>query len=405
MSNQKISELRRLTSPAVGDLIPIVDVSDTSTAPTGETKKILAGDFGNWLVTQGIVDLSLPYQASQTSNGLHFDESFSPNGVAETHCYTKFPNLGDDFTVYIRGFVPSDFSQTSTPRALISFGPSPTNMVGQANSATIGIIDDHLFGQIYDGVTNDVLYVTNFFTKNKNKVFGASISKNILGEFKLVVNGGYIISSSAGATYGIANEYLSMGCGRDDSFNIESTIYEAHIFNAMLTDSASAELFYGGSNLGNVELVASYIPNNLTQSPGQWLDCKGNHHILLSTTGSNSTNPKKDFSLRFYSTGSGFLGDGSSRDVLPSNYVLTSCIVESDYKPLLAIGSSATPSVPGSSGTGSWYDNRVPFTSASYGINDLGLLALGVAHKDRTLYAAFSGSEYPCTFSFEGYIR
>jgi hypothetical protein len=278
-------------------------------------------------------------------------------------------------------------------------------MVGQANSAVIGILDDHLYGQITDGVSTDTLYVANFFTNNKNKVFGVSIGKNTIGDFKLVVNGGYIISSSGGATYGIANEYLSMGCGRDDSFNIEATIYEAHVFNGLLTDSASAELFYGGSNFGDIQLIASYIPNNLTQSPGQWLDSKGNHHILLSTTGSNSTNPKKDFSLRFYATASSYLGDGYPRDVLPENYVLTSCVVESDYKPLLAIGSTSTPSVTGSSGTGSWYDNRVPFTSASYGVNDMGLLALGVAHPDRTLYVAFSGSEYPCTFSFEGYIR
>lgn len=405
MSNQKISELRRLTSIAAGDLLPIVDVSDTSTAPTGETKKVLAGDLGAWLVNQGIVNLAQPYQASQTSNGLHFDEGVSPNGSKETHCYTAFPNLGNDFTVFIRAFVPSNFSQTSTPRALASFGPSATNMVGQANSAVIGIINDHLYAEIYDGITSDVLYVSNFFTNNQNKVFGVSIGKNTIGEFKMNVNGGYVISSSAGATYGIANEFMSLGCGRNDSFNIECTIYEAHVFNAMLTDSASAQLFYGGSNFSDPNLVASYIPDNLGQAPGQWMDAKGNHHILLSTTGSNATNPKKDFGLRFYVTASGYLGDGVARDVLPENYVLTSCVVASDYKPLLSVGSSNIPSTSGSSGTGSWYDNRVPFTSASYGVNPLGILALGAAHNDRTLYVEFSGSAYPCTFSFEGYTR
>lgn len=39
-NNKKISDLTALTTPAVGDLIPIVDVSDTTDASSGTTKKI-----------------------------------------------------------------------------------------------------------------------------------------------------------------------------------------------------------------------------------------------------------------------------------------------------------------------------------------------------------------------------
>lgn len=45
MANEKISELTALTTPAAGDLIPIVDVSDTTDAASGTTKKIAYSDL------------------------------------------------------------------------------------------------------------------------------------------------------------------------------------------------------------------------------------------------------------------------------------------------------------------------------------------------------------------------
>lgn len=45
MANEKISELTALTTPAAGDLIPIVDVSDTTDAASGTTKKIAVSDL------------------------------------------------------------------------------------------------------------------------------------------------------------------------------------------------------------------------------------------------------------------------------------------------------------------------------------------------------------------------
>ena len=41
----EISGLVALTSPASGDLLPIVDISDTTQAPTGSTKKITFSNF------------------------------------------------------------------------------------------------------------------------------------------------------------------------------------------------------------------------------------------------------------------------------------------------------------------------------------------------------------------------
>jgi hypothetical protein len=48
MANRKISEATTLTGAnvATGDLIPIVDISDTTDASSGTTKKITAGELG-----------------------------------------------------------------------------------------------------------------------------------------------------------------------------------------------------------------------------------------------------------------------------------------------------------------------------------------------------------------------
>jgi hypothetical protein len=45
MANSKITDLTTLTSVASGDLIPIVDISDTTQASSGTTKKITQSNF------------------------------------------------------------------------------------------------------------------------------------------------------------------------------------------------------------------------------------------------------------------------------------------------------------------------------------------------------------------------
>jgi hypothetical protein len=45
MSNKRISELTSLTAPATGDLLPIVDVSDTTEAGSGTTKRLTIGNL------------------------------------------------------------------------------------------------------------------------------------------------------------------------------------------------------------------------------------------------------------------------------------------------------------------------------------------------------------------------
>lgn len=409
MSNQRTTQLNKLLANEVasGDLLPIIDVSQLQAGPTGETKAITAANFGNWIASSGILDLQAQYQASQTANGLHFSRSTNPGGDINKYCYTEFPSLGSEFTLYTRASVAdnNDFTDTSH-RVIFGAGPSNTLVGGEAESAYIGISGYDLVGVVKDSTTTKVLTIIDYFQSGSNRVFGASLSKDMSGVVKFVVNAEYVVTASGGPA-SIASSYLVMGCGQDDISheNIELIVYEAHVFNSVLSDASISRLFYAGANSAIPGVIASYTSENLNPGPTQWLDSVGTRHLLIPTVGASATNPEKKFNLNFQINSAGYLGNGNARVILPEKYVLTSCIVESPAKPLVAVGSSDAVPPVSASGTGSWYDNRVPFTSASYGVNPLGLLSLGVAHSDRTLYVAFSSSAAPCTFSFEGYVR
>lgn len=60
----KISDLTALTAPAVGDLSAIVDVSDTSQAATGSTRKITLTNF--FKVIDGLTALTAPLEIDET---------------------------------------------------------------------------------------------------------------------------------------------------------------------------------------------------------------------------------------------------------------------------------------------------------------------------------------------------
>lgn len=409
MSNQKITELRQLSSVdvAAGDLLPIVDVSDMTISPTGETKKITTQNLTSWMASSGILDLQTPYRATQTSNGLYFDPSVAPNGNQNLYCYTPFSTLGNAFSIYTRAFVPSTrVGVGGLHRILFGVGDTYSSVVQSGNSAYIAVVDDDLIAYVNDTYTNVTLTVSNFFLNNKDRVFGACLTKDG-ANLKFVVNGEYVASSSSGPSNPINNTYLVMGNGHATANNMECIVYEAQVFSSALTTTGSAQLFFGGAYNAHQTLIASYTSDNLFAGPSQWLDSKGNKHLLIPTSGASATNPSKKFNLNFYCTSSGFLGNGTVRNVLPEKYIITSCVVETDFKPLIAVGTTSSISPVSASGTGSWWDNRVPFTSASYGVNPLGILALGAAHSDRSLYVAYSGSllTAPCTFSFEGFVR
>lgn len=63
MANARISDLTALTAPASGDLLVAVDISDTTDAPTGTTKKITVADLSLEVICVPCSDESTPLVA------------------------------------------------------------------------------------------------------------------------------------------------------------------------------------------------------------------------------------------------------------------------------------------------------------------------------------------------------
>lgn len=399
MSNQKTTQLRLLSAGDVapGDRIPIVDVSEL-TSPTGETKGILVNDLASYMVNSG--GLSLPFQSFQTVNGLAFDGFTTPVSDPNLCCYTSAPSLGTTFTISVRASINTILD--SNYRVLFGAGQSLSNIVGQPHSAYIGVIGRDLVGVVFDGSISKVVTYPSFFSPFNNKPFCATLTKDLSNNLSLYING-TLFSTVTGATPTINSTFFTMGCGNNTVENLDAVIYEAHAYQTALHPDEIIRMFLGGIS-NHSSLVSSYRPALLNDGPSQWLDAVGNHHLLLPISGAKSIAPSKEFHLRFTTTGSGYLGNGTVRDVLPPNYILNSCFLYSSGKPLLTVGSTPDVAPPGASGIYSWNNNRVPLVSASYSRNNLPLLDLGIAHTDRSLYVFFSASAAPCTFSFDGYI-
>ena len=406
MSNQKTSQLRRLSPSEVSgsDLIPLVDVTDI-TSPTGETKAITVDNLTQYIASGGFLEICTPLHGYQTANGLAFDQNISPITDLNLRCYGKFPTVGTQFSLMVRAFVPSTmYTDPPLSRAIFGIGESPTSLNSGSQAAYIGLQNDDLIGYTYDGITEKKIEVTDFVCDYEDKVFESVLTRDSSGSLKLYLNS-ILISTLTGSATPISSSYVVMGNGHSTGYNIDCTIYEAHVFNTELTANKVKSMFYGGVKNSDTTLIASYTSPNLNPGPTQWLDSSGTNHILLPVSGAAATNPDKEFSLRFKSDGtSSYLGDVNRRDILPKNYVLTDAFVYSAGSPLLSIGSSADVAPLGSSGIDSWNNNRVPLTDAIYSRNNLQLLELGVAHADRSLYVFYSSSAAPCTFSFEGYV-
>ena len=407
MSNQKTTQLRQLLSTEVqpGDWVPIVDVSE-NTSPTGETKKISAVELATYIVSGGLLNISMPYQGWDSANGLAFDDTVPASD--NERCYGTISSLGANYTLAVRAYVPSTFSTDAGYRVL--FGVGVGNQIADAlaaHSAYIGIENNNLIAVVTNGAGSVVvLTYTNFFSLHTERTFNAVMTKDAGGDLSLYINGEFW-STVSGASASTSNTNVVMGNGRGAPHeNVQCTIYEAHIFNSVLSADTIRNMFYRGVDTTDSNLVASYNSNTLNGGPTQWLDCVGSNHLLLPTLGAKATNPGKRFILSFPISGtSQYLGNGNQRNVLPAKYVITSCLVESAGKPLLSVGTTDALPPVSASGTGSWCNNRVALVSASYGVNPIGLLALGAAHADRSIYVYFSASAAPCTFSFDGYIR
>lgn len=406
MSNQKTSELRRLSigELLLGDLIPIVDVSG-STSPTGETKAVTVSDFGQYILSGGLAQIAATVYGHQTANGLKFSqEAPYPTGDFNLYCYGSMDPLGNEYSLMVRAFIPDEIYTEISPRVLFGVGPSPSNVYSGSHAAYIGIEDYDLIGVADSGVEPNKVVFPNFLDNYTDRVFEVVLTHSAAGVIKMYLNSA-LVGTFTGTAKGLQNACVVMGNGTPALSNVACTIYEAHVFNAELDAEKVRQIYYGGVSNSDSSLISSYTGPNLNPGPTQWLDSVGDHHLLLPVSGAAATNPNKHFSLRLKNAGySGYLGNGQKRDILPENYVMTDAFLYSTGSPLLSVGTTSSVAWVGASAIGSWRDNRVGLTNAIYSRNNLQLIDLGVAHKDRTIYVFYSSSAAPCTFSFEGYV-
>jgi len=122
-------------------------------------------------------------------------------------------------------------------------------------------------------------------------------------------------------------------------------------------------------------------------------------YILANYTATGS-----NFTVKYAVDMSNYLGGGAN--ILPANYVLTSIVAESSGSPIISLGTSNNVAPVSASITGSWNDNRVYPTSASYDVNYLEVSTYGAVHPERTVWVQFyNGTQCPCTFSLNGFTR
>lgn len=391
MSNLKTTQLnpRNADQISFNDLFPFVDV-DAITSPTGET---VHATLNNLAIKLSEI-ISPTFSPYDVSNGLYFSGS---NGGS---AYSTFQSIGSSYTLSTRMMVESaSFAQNGV---LFGVGTSVTNSINGDNAFYVGIENSDLIGYYHSSGPNSVdVTIPGFFDSYFDKTVHVTLSVDN-GSPKIYVNGVFVSAVSSSITpHSVNSSFIFLNQSATGN-NIKYVVYDAQVWNKALTKAEAKSLFFAGPKNNDNFLIASYVANNLSAT--QWIDVKNKHHLLVPVNGAKPTEPPVEFNVRFFMTSSGYMGNGTARDVLPEKYVLTSAMVSSSLAPLLSIGSSGTTPISGDSGLGSFNNNRVAWTSASYGINPLDLLTLGIAHPDKTLYVSMS-SNIDCLFDFRGYIR
>jgi hypothetical protein len=197
----------------------------------------------------------------------------------------------------VRAFVPSTmYTDPPLSRAIFGIGESPTSLNSGSQAAYIGLQNDDLIGYTYDGITEKKIEVTDFVCDYEDKVFESVLTRDSSGSLKLYLNS-ILIGTLTGSATPISSSYVVMGNGHSTGYNIDCTIYEAHVFNTELTANKVKSMFYGGVKNSDTTLIASYTSPNLNPGPTQWLDSSGTNHILLPVSGAAATNPDKEFSI------------------------------------------------------------------------------------------------------------
>lgn len=405
MYNSKTTQLRQISGSLLvyGDLVPLVN-DKIETSPTGETTAVYLGNLAQSIVTTAYIESCSKNYRFKKVKGLAFDQTVSPNNDENLYCYAQLNQSTVQFSLVTRAFFPESTVTQSNTRVVFGIGDTYKDLVSSQHSAYVGIENDDIIGYTSDGVTYKKIVFNDFLSNYKNRVVDTVLTRDLYGTLSLYINGKHVGSLSGSATE-ISASYIVMGNGTENSPNIEFTMCDAHYFSGSISHSKIQAIFESRVKNSDSYLVSSYVPANLNAGPTQWLDSKGQNHLLLPISGAAATHPTTNFKLILESDGtSGFLGNGSKRDILPENYVLTDAFAYSTGFPTFSIGSTPDSASYGTNKIYSANNNRVELTNASFNRNLLTLSEFGVAHMDRSLYVYYTSSAAPTTFVFQGYI-
>lgn len=406
MANSKTTQLRRISGSLLvyGDLVPVVNDKLVETSPAGETTATYLGNLAQTIVNTAYIESCSNENRFRRVKGLAFDQTVYPNGDQNMYCYAELNQSIVEFSLVARAFFPESMVTQSDARVIFGIGDTYSDIVSSQNSAYIGVEDDDIIGYTSDGLTFKKIVFSDFLSNYKNRVVDAALTRDSYGTLNFYINGKHIGSLSGSATQ-ISASYITMGNGTAGSPNIGLTMSSAHYFSGSISHSKIKSIFESRVKNSDSSLVSSYTPENLNPGPTQWLDTKGQNHLLLPLSGAFTTYPTKNFKLILKNNGtSGFLGNGSQRDILPENYVLTDAFVYSAGSPMLSVGSTPDSASYGTNKMYSSNNNRVEITNAIYKRNLLSLSEFGLSHTDRSLYVFYTSSAAPTTFVFQGYI-
>lgn len=176
-TTKKISEYSALTSPAASDLLEIVDVSDTSAAPTGTNKKIAVSDLvsGGVVPDDSVTNAKLANMAQATIKGRASGAGTGdPTDLTGTQATEILDNVvGDSGSGGTKGLVPApgagDAAAGKFLKADGTFAvPAGTGAETGANSDITSM----------DGLTGAIQAPTQINDSNGNEVlkFGSTAS-------------------------------------------------------------------------------------------------------------------------------------------------------------------------------------------------------------------------------------
>lgn len=205
MADKKISGMTELTSLATGDLIPVVDVSDTTDAATGTNKKTLLSTITDYIasLTQTFTNKTI----TSTTNNVTAKSLHSATTVVDVSAATA-PSSGQVLTA-----TSSTAATWQSPSASSDISCRVTQNVGTSLSTTWTAIAFNLetfdTDTMHDNVTNNTRIT--FKTAGKYMVGGGWYgTTNTVTGIRIRLNGTTVIATAVDGNAGTNLEYNSI---------------------------------------------------------------------------------------------------------------------------------------------------------------------------------------------------